>query len=128
MGHIVVLRAVATCCLSLALAAAAAQAGRPRRVRFEEGRISAAVEGKVARGSVQRYVVRGEAGEGMVVNLASPGRGARFDIRPARGRAALRDGAGVTLWGGRLPATGDYVISVYTRRRESSYVLEVIIV
>jgi hypothetical protein len=96
-------------------------------VTFEEGRISATLEGRVVRGQVQRYVVRGESGEGLVVNLASDGRRARFDIRPARGRAALRDGTGVTLWGGRLPATGDYVVSVYTRRRQIDYVLEVII-
>ncbi len=102
-----------------------AQRDRTRRIRFERGRTTKVIENAVVRGTRDRYLLRARAGQTLTVHITSLEDNAVFDIyRP--GRRRILGGAQETAdWTGRLPVTGDYVISVGGTRGNATYTLEV---
>ncbi|MEJ7576698.1 MAG: hypothetical protein WKF74_06815 [Pyrinomonadaceae bacterium] len=116
----------AVLCLAALLAqtpASSAQRGITQRLRFARGSSTAAVEDSVVRGTRNRYLLGARAGQTMIVRISSLEDNAVFDVYAARGRKRLTTER--TEWGGELPASGDYVISVGGTRGNASYRLEV---
>ena len=105
---------------------------KEQRVRFERGRTSAVLKGAVTNSEQENYhAYRLRVGEGqrLIVHLASPVKDARFllsmpddlNAENDRGEAELKD------WEGRIPASGDIVITIYHRgaKARMPYTLEV---
>lgn len=89
--------------------------GQPTRISFGPGQISAAIDGSVVGGApATQYVIRALAGQTLITALT--------DNPPGNVNIAVRDAAGATLnfgrapteLGTRLPATGDYLITLDT--------------
>jgi len=102
----------------------------PMRIQFAPGAISTQVQGRLAAGRSDRYVLSAMAGQEMTVNLSdsSAGVNAILIIWGADGTVLISDHADATTWLGRLPATQDYTISVRSVAQDSvDYTLEVII-
>ena len=102
----------------------------PARIQFAPGAISAQVQGTVAAGRSDRYVLSAVAGQEMTVNLSdsSPGVNAILIIWGADGTVLISDHADATTWVGELPSTQDYYISVRSiAQAPVDYRLEVII-
>jgi hypothetical protein len=95
----------------LALAASAAAASPPTRVRFARGASSATVRGHVTGYEVRDYAVRAEAGQRMSLRLVSKNIYAQFVIWSINGREAS-DGVERTEWTETLAESGDYVVRV----------------
>jgi hypothetical protein len=102
----------------------------PTRIQFAPGAISTQVQGRLAAGRSDRYVLSAMAGQEMTVNLsdASAGVNAILIIWGADGTVLISDHAGATIWAGQLPSTQDYYISVRSVPQDSvDYTLEVMI-
>jgi hypothetical protein len=102
----------------------------PTRIQFAPGAISAQVQGGLAAGRVDRYVLSAMAGQEMTVNLSdsSVGVNAILVIWGADGTVLMSDHADATTWVGTLPSTQDYYIDVRSvAQAPVDYVLEVII-
>jgi hypothetical protein len=86
----------------------------PKRIQFAPGAISTQVQGRLAAGGSDRYVLSAMADQEMTVNLSdsSAGVNAILIIWGADGTVLISDHADATLWVGRLPSTQDYTISV----------------
>lgn len=104
------------CLSSLALAA-------DTRLRFQAGTNHGTVEGAVARGETRRYVLGARAGQTMSVAAESPEENVVFQVTAPNGGQlqGARDGDDARSWKGRLPQTGDYVITVGTTRGGGEY-------
>ncbi len=113
----IVLCVVATCVL--------AQQGTTQRVRFARGETSATVEGAVVRGTRDRYLIQARRGQMITVRLSSLESNAVFDLYAPGGKPRLNTMDDTTIWGGKLPASGDYTISVGPTRGNATYTLEV---
>jgi hypothetical protein len=104
-----------------------AQKDYSRRLQFARGQHSAKVENSVVRGTRDYYVVGAKAGQAMTVNLSSVEHNAVFSIAQPDGKslphAAEEDDA--THWTGKLPQTGDFMITVGGTRGNAKYVLTV---
>lgn len=98
------------------------------RVKFKRNRSSAVIEGAVVRGDRDRYLVEARAGQRMTVHIRSLENNAVFWIQNAGNRRSL-PGAGetadATRWSGRLPSSGDYIITVGGTRGNAGYTLTV---
>lgn len=107
------------------VAATPLQASTTERIEFSRGRTSSIVSGSVGLDAPASYLLRAGQGQRMRVRLASSGGGrAHFDIYPPQASSsALAEQA--EDWTGELPATGDYVLRVYTTAGASAYTLEV---
>jgi hypothetical protein len=115
--------------LALLLAAGAGSSQEHvRRVRFARGASSAVVEGAVARGDRDRYLVHARAGQRLQLSITSLEDNAVFQLRSPGARRFLR-GVGemddAKRWSGVLPATGDYEVVVGGTRGNASYRLAV---
>ena len=97
-----------------------------RRVRFPRGRTTVVLKGTVVNNTLNNYLLNAKAGQTMSVHLTSPSGKAWFDLYPRNDRGALTDSAEDTKdFEGRLPQSGDYVISVYSETGTTRYTLEV---
>jgi hypothetical protein len=108
----------------------AASEPEPTRIQFAPGAISAQVQGSLAAGRSDRYVLSAMAGQEMTVNLSdsSPGVNAILAIWGADGTVLISDHADATTWVGVLPSTQDYTIAVISvAQAPVDYTLEVII-
>lgn len=119
--------------LSVVLCVAAAATSAPalqetvRRIRFERGRTSATVSGAAVRGTRDYYLVGARSGQKMMLRVSSLEFNAAFDIRAPGHKGRLNTMDDTTIWEGRLPASGDYRVSVGPVRGNTTYTLEVII-
>ena len=103
---------------------------KAKRIQFAPGVISAQVQGSLAAGGSDRYVLSAMAGQEMTVNLSdsSAGVNAILVIWGADGTVLISDHADATTWVGELPSTQDYYIAVKSVvQAPVDYVLEVII-
>lgn len=103
-----------------------------KRIQFERGRTSAVVKGAVTNSeqeNVHQYKLRVGKGQTIIVHLASPEKAANFmlgmpdnsTVDDSHGKSELKD------WEGKIPASGDVVITIYHRGKKASmlYTLEV---
>ncbi len=99
-----------------------------RRVKFQRGRTTAVLKGRIVRGSTDRYLLGAKAGQTMLVHITSPTDTANFSVSSKDGSAVDEDAVEVADWTGELPTSGDYVISVRAGMLENTkYTLEVTI-
>jgi hypothetical protein len=95
-----------------------------RQIRFQRGSISAAVSGRIARGTTHIYRVRARAGQEMAVYLKT---GSRTSLTISGWESGILEGAdGVRQTVVELPETGEYVIQIGTDAA-ANYTLEVTI-
>jgi hypothetical protein len=102
----------------------------PTRIQFAPGAISAQVQGSLAAGGGDRYVLTATAGQEMTVNLSdsSAEASAILVIWGADGTVLISDHADATIWVGEIPFTQDYYIAVRSViQAPIDYTLEVII-
>lgn len=95
-----------------------------REIRFQRGKISATVGGRIARGTSHIYRVRARAGQQMAVVL-NTGNRTSFTIS-ARNAGILEGADGVRQTLVELPETGEYEILIGTDAT-ANYTLEVTI-
>lgn len=95
----------------------AAEPDGPQRVNFEPGATSATLMGRAAAGGKNSYVVRATEGQRMTTSLASDTNDAILGITGPGGLVI----AGVldTI----LPATGDYVLTIFAGPNDTNYTL-----
>ena len=99
-----------------------------RRVRFPRGRTTTVLKGTIVNDAMNQYLLSARAGQTMSVHVTSPRGKAQFDVFPRNDRQGLADSAeDVKDWEGKLPQSGDYVISVYSTGGNTRYTLEVTI-
>ncbi len=98
-----------------------------RRIKFNRGSTSASVEGAVVRGTRDTYIVVARRGQTVTVRLSSLEDNAVFDIDAPGGKVRLNKTDDTTNWKGRLPASGDYRISIGATRGNATYTLAVAI-
>jgi hypothetical protein len=82
-----------------------------RRLNFASGATSATVQGQLAPGAIDRWVVKAAAGQTMSVVLNGNGQQV-VAIWGADGTVLISQMAGATSWSGKLPKTQDYNIDV----------------
>jgi hypothetical protein len=102
----------------------------PTRIQFEPGTISGQVQGSLAAGERDQYVLTAMAGQEMTVRLtdASAGVSVVLSIWGADGIVLVSNHPAATSWRGELPATQDYYIEVQSvAQNPVDYTLEVII-
>lgn len=128
MNHLRLVRTVVFGLAILLLAGitpASSQSNRNIRVRFARGRTSTVIHNSVVRGTRDNYIVGARSGQTMIVHVAASEKNAVFDIYTPGGSDTLAREA--TDWSGRLPKSGDYVISVGGTRGNATYSLELTI-
>ncbi|MGI9034859.1 MAG: hypothetical protein ACR2GD_02355 [Pyrinomonadaceae bacterium] len=116
--------------LCLSLAAFASADGVRQRIKFARGENSASVEGSVARGGRDIYIIGGREGQKMSVKISSDENNAVFQIRDAASKkfvSGAGEGDDATEWSNAIPATGDYEIIIGGARGGASYKLSVTI-
>ena len=86
----------------------------PRRLTFDPGAISLAVNGSTASRRIVTYLLRARAGQLMAVNLVAPLNTSGITIYGLADGSPLVNAnmSGATSWTGNLPGTQDYVIQV----------------
>jgi len=105
---------------------ATAQSGKTNRVRFQRGRTTAVVRGKITGSEIKRYRFHAREGQSAAINLAADY--VQFDLYPEGDRRGMSGGEDVKDWSGKLPRTGYYIISVYAMIKGSlRYTLEITI-
>jgi hypothetical protein len=99
-----------------------------QRIRFAPGTTSAVIQGALATGAVDEYVLRALAGQLMTVVVQSPGNSVVLEIYGLQDeQPLLRSHMLHTTWQGTLPATQDYSIKAISTASVTSYVLQVTI-
>lgn len=104
------------------LISGAAQSDRTIRVKFKRGSSSTVIRDSVIRGTRDHYLTGARAGQTMTVNISSTERNAVFDLQTPGGAVLAQE---ETSWRGKLPASGDYMISVGGTRGNASYTLRI---
>ena len=84
----------------------------PKRIQFQPGQTTAVLQGSVAAGGLDRWILTALAGQTLSVSLTAPQRQAVLVIWGADGTVLLSDHVGATHWSWPLPSTQDYVIDV----------------
>lgn len=97
------------------------------QVRFARGAESATLSATVIRGDRNNYIFEAKAGQLMRVDITSVEHNAVFQIAGPDGHelAGAGEGADAEHWSGRLPASGDYRITVGGTRGNATYTLTV---
>ena len=102
-----------------------AQRSRTRRIYFKPGEDSTTIRTAVVRGTRDIYLLGAAKGQVMTVQIKSLENNALFDVEapPTSSgyRRVLTEGA--ASWSGRLPATGDYQLTVGSTRGNATYQL-----
>ena len=110
--------------VSITTPATPAHPGRPERIQFARGAISATVYGTVDNRHTKRYILGARRGQQMWL---SGGPDTHFIVYAPNG-AVLNPSDGPMLnWSGILPANGDYQIEVVSMTRVAHYTLDVTI-
>ena len=95
------------------------------RISFRRGATSATVHGRVDARSVQRWVLRANAGQTLEVDVISERSRVLLTIVGADGVPLKRYVDGQAHWKGRLPTTQDYVLEAVSAGEASPYDLQV---
>lgn len=95
-------------------------AGGATRLKFKAGRTSTFIDGTVAKGGPDFYVIKAKAGQTMTINVTGK---VTFGVA-APDDSFARDDSNKT-WTKKLPADGDYKINVFTSESSESYKLTV---
>jgi len=92
-----------------------------KRIRFAAGSDSATVNGKISDGKPVSYVIGARAGQNLEVMVIGGDRedGVVVGVDRKDGGSLSSDDNSGEVWRGRLPKTGDYVITVNTTDRKS---------
>ena len=111
-----------------------AEAGKEQRVRFQKGRTTAILKGKLPReiAEYDAYIVRARAGQTLTVHLATGDKQAyvkvfALELGPAEDMLTPEEDDIIQDWSGKLPVPGDYSVQVYTNGAGGNYTLEVTI-
>jgi hypothetical protein len=97
----------------------------PIRITFARGAISSSAQGTVTAPQRQDYVLRALQGQQMTVEIISAENRANFAVLGGDGQPLKRLENEDRRWAGKLPATGDYRISVATASGSASFTLVV---
>lgn len=118
--------------IALILPLSSAQAGKEQRVRFQKGRTTAILKGKLPReiAEYDAYIVRGRAGQTLTVHLATEDKQAyvkvfAMELGPTEDMLTPEEDDIIQDWSGKLPVRGDYSVQVYTNGTGGDYTLEV---
>jgi hypothetical protein len=96
------------------------------RIEFAPGATSAVVQGALAAGATDQYVLQAVADQQMTVTVNSPANSVVLEIVGlSEGQPLLRSHALQVSWQGALPATQDYSVKVVSTRSVTSYSLQV---
>ncbi|HSB65582.1 MAG TPA: hypothetical protein VLD65_03335 [Anaerolineales bacterium] len=95
------------------------------RIQFAAGGTSATVDGNLAAGQMQNYVLKAFASQEMNVKVSSPNGDVYLGVVGADGIALLNNTAQDTIFSGTLPATQDYYLSLTASGAAASYSLSV---
>jgi hypothetical protein len=104
-------------------------------IEFKPGEKTAVVEGTVSpafnaspdmsSGGSERYSLHVQAGQYLTVEISSDNRHALFSlVKPSPGMATyemVEKAGGVKHWSGRLTKSGNYLVQVFTREKETSH-------
>ncbi|HYF64076.1 MAG TPA: polysaccharide deacetylase family protein [Herpetosiphonaceae bacterium] len=96
---------------------------QPSRLELGEGSVTN-LSGRLAGGSSARYLVRGRAGQTMVIDLDSPEEGMLFSIHAFSGATQLTPIVENTRrWSGQWFVAGDYLITISAPAAAAEYAL-----
>ncbi len=99
-----------------------------KRINFAAGATSAEVQGQVAAGKINEYVLKALQGQWMMVSIFSPKNDVFLAVTGLTdGQPYLRSAAGATTWQGKLPATQDYSLKAVSSGAAAPYTLQVTI-
>ncbi len=104
----------------LAAPAASADPAVVQRIQFAPGTSAAVVDGAVARGTTNIYLLEAAAGQSMSVSIGSAEGNAVFAVYAPDGALLFSERIDATL---TLPFSGDYVIEVGTTRGSATFSL-----
>jgi hypothetical protein len=104
-------------------------------IEFKSGEKTAVVEGAVSptfnagsdmsSGGSERYSLHVQTGQYLTVEISSDNRHALFSlVKPSPGMATyemVERADGVKHWSGRLTKSGNYLVQVFTREKETSH-------
>jgi hypothetical protein len=106
----------------------ATTAVRAKRIEFASGATSATVEGRIAGGATDAYLLRALQGQWAEVSIYAAKSDVVLEIYGvADGQPLLRSAMRRTTWAGVLPATQDYGIKAVSTGGNTTYTLQVII-
>jgi hypothetical protein len=111
--------------ISTATASAQCRQTTATPLHFQPGRTTAVVTGQLAAGGDACYKLRARANQQMTVHVASPKHDVHCNIFPPGQAQTIANET--DNWSDALPATGDYVIALYTTKPQQgdTYTLEV---
>jgi hypothetical protein len=99
-----------------------------KRVRFAVGATSAIISGKITDAVNVSYLVGARVGQTLTVEVIDGGGDVVVDVARKDGGWLSFDDASGDVWRGRLPITGDFVISVNTvESKESDFKIRITI-
>jgi hypothetical protein len=96
----------------------------PIRLEIPDAAARETITGQLSAGATVRYVVAGEAGQPLAVDVASTGDALSLGITGEKGMILRPQARGALSWSGILPATQDYLIAL-TAPNAITYTLEV---
>ncbi len=117
----------ATAILCLLLTCVVLAKGLTTRVRFQEGTSGAKLQGAVARGEENTYILGAYGGQTMSVSITSVEANAVFHIIGSSGKplTGAEPGDDATRWQGQLQRDGDYRVVVGATRGGAEYTLQI---
>jgi hypothetical protein len=95
------------------------------RIEFPAGKTNAEVFADLAAGATDSYLVRGQQGQTMSIEITSPNNDVLLSVVGEDGTPLKRYQNGPPSWTGELPATQDYVLQAVSVGRSTSYTLRV---
>lgn len=118
---------VLTLTFCLLLTAAVLAEGFTTRVRFQPGTSGAKLQGALARGEQNTYILGASGGQTMTVSISSVEANAVFHIIGSSGKAlaGAEPGDDATRWQGQLQRDGDYRVVVGATRGGAEYTLQI---
>jgi hypothetical protein len=101
--------------------------GIKQNVVFPKGQSGTTIDGSIARGDQDTYVLRANAGQTMRVNVHAPENNAAVVIYQPNRKTLPNAGEGddANAWEGKLPAKGEYKIVVGAIRGGTEYSLTI---
>jgi heat shock protein HslJ len=93
------------------------------RIEFPPGQTSAEVFAELAAGATDSYIVYGQEGETMSIEITSPNNDVLLSVVTEDGTPLKRYQNGLSSWTGELPATQDYVLQAVSAGQPTSYTL-----
>lgn len=95
------------------------------RIEFPVGQNSAEVFAELAAGMTDSYIVRGQQGRMMSVEITSPDNDVLLSVVGKDGTPLKRYQNGPPSWTGELPATQDYILRAVSVGQSTSYTVRV---